>query len=273
MVGAAVGSCTVTTGSDPEDGGSSGQSRIKSLDTTFTIVESLTDLDGARVTELADRTGLSKSTVHKHLATLVAHGYVVKEGEEYRLGFRFLDLGGYVRAQFTGADIIKSKIQELAEKTGEVAQYMTEENGEAVVLYREDGHHGVPSRTRTGKRMYLHQVASGKAILAQLPEERVDEILERHGLPRATDTTITDPDELKAELEEIRENGVAYSYGESTKGLYAVAAPMMAPDETVLGACVVSGPSHRMAGEPIDEEIPEILLSIVNEVELNIAHS
>jgi len=48
---------------------------------------------------------------------------------------------------------------------------------------------------------------------------------------------------------------------------------MMAPDDTVLGACVVSGPSHRMRGEPMDEGIPDLLLSVVNEVELNIAHA
>lgn len=254
-------------------GSTKGNTPIKSLGTAFRVINALQELGRSGVTELANHTDLSKSTVHKHLNTLAAYDYIVKEDEEYRLGFRFLDIGGHVRAQFPGASIIKPKVQELAEETGEVAQYMTEECGRAVVLFREADLNGVPSRTRTGKRMYLHQIASGKAILAELPRDRVAEILDRHGLPRATDSTITDREQLFAELDEIRDRGLSYSYGESTKGLYAVAAPMSAPDGSVLGACVVSGPSHRMGGEPMEKEIPDLLLSVINEIELNIAHS
>ncbi|WP_332900304.1 IclR family transcriptional regulator [Haladaptatus sp. CMSO5] len=246
---------------------------IKSLDTTFAIIDAVKQLEAARVTDIATHAGVSKSTAHKHLATLVAHEYVTKTGNEYRLGFRFLDLGGHTRSRFPGAHIIKPKLQELAAKTGEVSQYMTEEYGQSVVLYREEGQNGVPSKTRPGTRMYIHQTASGKAILSQLPRERVEAIVDKWGLPKATSSTITDREALFEELTAIRERGISYSYGESTKGLYAVAAPMTDPDETVLGACVVSGPSHRMKGEPMEETFPQLLLSIVNEIELNIAHS
>lgn len=246
---------------------------IKSLGTAFRVVSALKQNGSSGVTEIAAETGLSKSAVHKHLTTLVAHGYAVKEGDRYRLSLKFLDLGGYVRDQFPSTSIIKTKVQELAVETGEVAQCMTEQRGKSVVLYREAGTNGVPSRTRPGTQMYLHQTASGKAILSKLPIERVDQIIDRHGLPRATEATITDRDALVEELETIRERGVAYNVGESTRGLYAVAAPMTKPDGTVLGAIVVSGPNHRMRGSPMDEEYPGLLLSLVNEIELNIAHS
>lgn len=254
-------------------GSMEGNVPVKSLKTTFEVIDALQELGQSGVTELANHIGLSKSSIHKHLNTLAAYDYVVKEGEEYRLGFRFLDIGGHARTQFPGTNIIKPKVQELAEETNEVAQYMTEECGRAVVLFREADQSGVSSRTRVGTRMYLHQIASGKAILAKLSRSRVIEILDRHGLPRATDNTITDREELFAELDEIREQGISYSYGESTKGLYAVAVPMSAPNGSVLGACVVSGPSHRMRGEPMEKEIPNLLLSVVNEIELNIRHS
>lgn len=255
------------------DGGQGGQATIKSLKTTFTIVKSLQALGGGRLTEVASHADISKSTVHKHLATLVEQGYVVKEGDDYRVSFKFLDVGGHARAKFLKTNIIKPKMQELAEKTSETAQFMTEEHGQAVVLYREAGRKSVPSRTRTGKHMYLHQTASGKAILSGLPDERVHEIIDEQGLPRATESTITDRDALVEEIAEIRESDISYSYGESTKGLYAVAVPMFSPEETILGACAVSGPSHRMRGEPMSEELPSIILSIVNEIELNIAHA
>jgi len=120
--------------------------------------------------------------------------------------------------------------------------------------------------------MYLHQTASGKAILSQLPDERVTEILNRHGLPAATDATVTDRAELRTELDRITERGVAYNEGESTRGLCAVAAPVTAPDERVHCACVISGPRHRMESEQMSEEYADFLLSVVNEIELDIAH-
>ncbi|MFC6838151.1 IclR family transcriptional regulator [Halomarina ordinaria] len=250
-----------------------GSETVKSVDTTLALVEALMDLDGARVTTLAEEVGVSKSTVHKHLSTLSARDYVVRDGEAYRLGLRCLDVGGYARDRLPGATLVKAKVRELADETGEVAQFMAEERGLAVVLYREAGRNGVASRTRPGMRLPLHQVAAGKAILSRLPEARVVDIVEGRGLPRATEETITDPDALYAELEAVRERGIAFSYGESTRGLYSVATPLMAPDDDVLGACVVSGPSHRMSGDPMAREVPDLLLSVVNELELNIAHS
>lgn len=246
---------------------------IKSLGTAFRVVSALKQNGSSGVTEIATETGLSKSAVHKHLTTLVAYGYAVKEADQYRLSLKFLDLGGYVRDQFPSTSVIKTKVQELAVETGEVAQFMTEQRGRSVVLYREAGSNGVPSRTRPGTQMYLHQTASGKAILSKLPIERVDQIIDCHGLPRATEATTTDRDSLVEELGSIREQGVAYNFGESTRGLYAVAAPMTKPDGTVVGAMVVSGPNHRMRGSPMDQEYPDLVLSLVNEIELNIAHS
>ena len=255
------------------DGGQDGKTTVQSVATTLDIVAALQERGGgARVTTLADDLGCSKSTVHKHLATLQSRDFVVKNGDSYQLGLRFLDVGGDVRKHFPGADRIKRKVQKLSEQTEEVVQFIAEERGRPVVLYREVGTNGVNTRTRVGKRLYLHQIAAGKAILANLPESRVDAIVARHGLPRATDATITDRDELDEELAAVRERGVSYSLGESTRGLNAVAVPMFGPDERVLGACVVSGPSHRLRGDLLEEDLPNVLLSAVNELELNLAY-
>ena len=245
---------------------------VQSVGTTLELVEALQERGEARVTTLADDLDCSKSTVHKHLSTLRSQDFVVKNGEVYRLGLRFLDVGGHVRSNVRGANRIKQKVRELSRETGELVQFITEERGRSVVLYREVGTNGVNTRTRVGKRLYLHQIAAGKAILANLAESRVDDIVARHGLPRATETTITDREALDEELAAVRERGVSYSLGESTRGLNAVAVPMFAPDDVVLGACVVSGPSHRLQGERLEEDLPNVLLSVVNELELNLAY-
>ncbi|WP_136715672.1 IclR family transcriptional regulator [Halorientalis salina] len=246
---------------------------LKSLERSFGIITELKEREGARVTELADATGLSKSSVHKHLTTLRAGDFVTKNGDEYRLGLRFLDLGAHVRSQIEGNTLVQEKLRELARESGETAQFTVREHGRAVVLYREAGSHGVFSKGRVGKRFHIHQPAAGKAILAELPRETVDDIVETYGLPDATENTIADEDELFAELERIRERGFALNEEETTKGLRAVAVPIMNPDDYVLGAFAVAGPTHRMKGERLEEDVPELLHRIVNELELNLAHS
>jgi DNA-binding IclR family transcriptional regulator len=255
------------------DGTTNDGRTLKSLERSFAIVKQLQDRDGGRVTELAEATGLSKSSVHKHLATLRAGDFVTKDGDTYRLGLRFLDVGSYVRSQFEGTQLAREKLQELAAESGETAQFTVQEHGRAVVLYREAGHRGVFSKGRVGKRFYSHQTAAGKAILAEQSDEAVQSFVDTHGLPAATPETITDPDELFAELDRIRERGFALNLGESTDGLRAVAVSITDPDGDVLGAFAVAGPSHRMKDERLHSEIPDLLHPIVNELELNLAHS
>lgn len=245
---------------------------VKSAATLLNVVEGIRELDGARVTELADHLGIGKSTVHRHLSTLDAHEYVVKEGDEYHLGLRFLGLGEYVRERNPVYGLAQPIVDQLAEATEERALFMTEEHGRAIYLYRGLGAHAVRTNSTIGTRRYLHTVAGGKAMLAHLPDERVDAIIDRWGLPAETPTTITDRAELDAELEEIRERGVAFNREECIDGLQAVAAPVLGPDEQVVGALSVSGPTHRMKGEWLEQEIPDLLLGSANELELNIEY-
>lgn len=257
------------TGTDANAGTNA---RIQSVETSMEIMQTLRALGGARVADIVDETGLSKGAVYKHLATLMTQDFVVKRGSEYRLGFRFLDYGGWLRSRYVGSEIIKAKIQELATETNEVALFAIRENDHVVTLFRENGNRGVSTRTRLGRRLYINQTAGGKAILSQLPEDEVRAIVESTGLPRATESTITDESELFDALERIRDRGYAFNREESTDGLVAVAVPLVSGD-AVIGACSVAGPRHRMSDERIEDEIIGMLLSVANELELNITHS
>lgn len=260
-------------GNDTDDRTKSSNRTITSVETSITIVRALKRKEGAGINELAEATGYSKANVYKHLTTLREQGFVVRENSTYRLGLKYLDYGGLVREQIEGSQWIKSKIAEVAEMTGEVAQYMVEDRGKSVIVFKEVGHQGVAIRTRVGKHLPVHQVASGKAMLAYLPDARVEEIVTTHGLPAATENTITSHQALSNELETVRERGYAVNRAESTKGLFAVAAPVRTPDETAIGACTVSGPSYRIKKDGKVDHIAEILLGMANEIELNLAHS
>lgn len=248
------------------------QDIVKSVETSFSIIDAIKDLEERTATEIAAQTGLSNGAVYKHLATLEKHGFVVKNGSHYNLGFRFLDYGGWLRSRYLGAEIIKPQIQALAEETNEVALFTIHEQGRVVTLFRENGNQGVFTRTRLGRRLYLHQTAGGKAILSCLPESDVRTLVDRVGLPKATDNTITTEAKLLEELQTVRNRGFARNDEESTEGLKAIAVPLV-PNDTVIGACSIAGPRHRMGDDRIQGTISDLLLSAVNELELNIAHS
>lgn len=244
---------------------------VRTTETTLSIIEELKSRDGAGVTELADALELAKSAVHNHLSTLRSHGYVVKDGDEYNLGLKFLEIGGFRRNQLPLFRAAEKQVDWLAEETDELANLLTEENGLGVYLYRAKGQEGLDYDTYAGKQKYLHSTAAGKAILAFMDDDRRSEVVRRHGLPEVTDQTITDEDELLDELGEIRDRGVAFDDGEASVGVRCVAAPIKT-DDRVLSAISTSAPSNRIRGDRFSETVPERVRQAANVIELNIMY-
>jgi DNA-binding IclR family transcriptional regulator len=246
--------------------------RVQATETTLRVVEALQVLEGGRVNEIANHLDKPPSTVHRHLNTLLKHDYVTKKGDEYLLGMRFLTVGGVVQNRDPAYEMAKHTVEELAELTGERVQFLVEEHGYRIYVHTTTGEQAVRTDSRIGKRGLLHCSAAGKSILSQLPDPYVEEILDRHGLPQVTPHTITDRDELEAELEEIRQRGVAYNREESTEGLNAVGTVVKGPQGRLIGGLSVSSPAHRLKNERLSTEIPDLLLGAANELELNIRY-
>ncbi|ESP87069.1 IclR family transcriptional regulator [Candidatus Halobonum tyrrellensis] len=254
--------------------GDQAKNPIKGTEKTILIVEALKEMDGAGVSELAERVGLSKGTVHDYLSTLRQHNYVVKEGNTYYVGLGFFELGEYARNRLHIYHVAKSEVDNLAAETGELANLLYEEHGLGVYLYRARGENAVTLDTHTGKRRYLHNTALGKAILAYMPDHRVEAILDQHGLPRATERTITDREELYEELAAVRDRGYAYCNQERVEGLQCIATPLISrADGAVLGAISVAGPTTRMTNDRVGEEILDRLLQAANVVEINVNYA
>jgi DNA-binding IclR family transcriptional regulator len=242
---------------------------VKTTQKTLMIVEAL-EADGSmRVTELADAVGLGKSVVHNHLTTLQSEGYVRKVGDEYDLSLRFLDVGTTVRRRYPLYDVARETLERLSQTTGENANLMTEERGIGVYLCQLEGDSPLDFWKRAGLRSPLNATALGKAILANLPKERVDEIVAEHGLPAETERTVTDREALDAELAQIRERGYALDDEEHVTGLRCVAAPITDPDGLAIGAISVAGPKGRIKGDRFREKLPERVMSEANVIELN----
>lgn len=245
---------------------------IGAVRTTLAIVETLYERDGARLEAVADAVGVSKSSAHRHLTTLEHENYVVREGDEYVLSLQFRELGDYVGKRKPVFRLAEPKVEGIAEATGERAQFVVEEHGYVRYVHRATGEGAVKTTSGVGKRVRMHAVAAGKAILAELPEERAREIVDCRGLPAFTPNTITDAGRLFEELAEVRERGVAFGDEEIVEGLRAVGVPVAGAEEGVLGALTVAGPTHRMKGETWTETVPDLLLGAANELELKIEY-
>lgn len=248
--------------------------RIEAVERSMRIIEALRDLRGGGVTEVADELDWAKSTVYTHLQTLESAEYLVREGDTYDLSLRFLDFGEYVKDRKRVYSLVDNGVEELAEETGKRVQFITNEHGYGVYVRIAEGTQSVNTGASLGRRrLVLHATAAGKSILAHLPDDAVEEVIDRRGLPEITEHTITDRDELEAEFETIREQGYATNREEHIKGLRAIAAPVKNPEGEVLGAISIADAAHRMKGERFENELPELLLGVTNEVELDIAYS
>jgi len=246
---------------------------VRTAETAFAVLEYLKDADEATVSAVAADLGYAKSTASRHLSTLVEMGYVVREGDEFRVGLKFLDLGQHARTRRAGYKLAKAKVEEIAAQTGERAQFIVEEHGEAVYLHRSFGEHAVRTDPGIGSRIPLHATSAGKAILAHLPEAERREVLDQADFEPVTEHTITDRKRLLEELDTVRERGYSFNQQENLKGLHAVGVAVSGPEDGIIGALSVSGPTHRLEGEWFREELPSLLLGTANELELNIAHS
>lgn len=243
---------------------------VRTTEKTLSLVEQLMDRGPSGVTELAADLEMGKSAVHNHLTTLQEHGYVLKTGDEYQLGLKFLEVGGSTRKSMEFYQIAEPEVKSLADDTGELANLLVEEQGMGVYLMRSKGDDAVDLDTYAGLRTYLHTTALGKAVLAHLPGSRIDEIIEQHGLEPATLHSISSREELFESLEAVRDRGYAVDDGERLEGLRCVAAPVMNSSDKVLGAISVSAPASRVSDEDLHGRLPERVRSAANVVELNI---
>lgn len=247
--------------------------QINAVGISLSVVEELVRQDGVRVTEIANELDIAPSTSHKHLQTLLDEGYVIKEGDLYYPSMEYLHIGEYTRRRKPAYRKAETRVESLAEETGGRTHFVIEEHGRGRYVYTRTGNLAVETFTGKGANFPLHITAAGKAILAYLPDDRVHEIIEKHGLNAATEHSITTEESLFEELETIRETDVAYNIEEHYEGSNAVAAPVRDPNSSVLGALTISGPAKRMKGDFLREELPDLLLATVNELELEIVYS
>jgi DNA-binding IclR family transcriptional regulator len=257
----------------PTDNKANGESQsINAVERTFTIIETLEDLEGARLTELAAELDMPNSTAHTHLRTLINLGYVKRDGDLYFPSLRFLKHGGLARRQYRLHNVGRRQVDEIATETSEVASLGVRDGGHRVLIYKSEGANAVYDNAPVGEYTRMHWSALGKAILSELSEETVTQIIDHHGLPERTENTITNRDELHSKLASIRDRGYSIEDEERRVGVRSVAVPLTDASDGLIGALSISGPRNRFNDEWIEDEAITILQNAANVIELRYLH-
>ncbi len=252
----------------------SGPSRpVTTLEKAVEIVELLKGEDELELRDMTTELPYAKSTIHRHLETLIDTGYVLRTERGYRLSLKTLDVGIQTRRNHALYSVAKERVDTLAKETGEKVWCVIEENGMAVPIYGHSGENTVQSNVSVGEHVPMHQMAAGKAILAYLPDDRVESIIEQHSLAKVTENTISDPETLYEELSRIREKEVAFNREESGYRLHGAGTAVRNEEDVAIGAISVSGPARRLQGELFSEELPRQLLEIASDIEIDLLYS
>jgi IclR family KDG regulon transcriptional repressor len=227
----------------------SDEATLRTLDKGLTILEELAALgrQGATTVELGRRLGVHRTTVHRFLQTLTRRGYAeqVSDSDRYRLGFKALGLAAASMTGLSLRDIGMPILEALNRRTGETVHIVVLDQGEVVTIDRLEAEHPIALRTHIGARRAAYCSAAGKAMLAFLPEARVDAILAR-GMPPRTARTITDPVRYKAQLWEVIQRGFAVDDQENWDGVRCVAAPVFDITGRLAGAISLMAPAMRV---------------------------
>lgn len=246
---------------------------VKATRRSVGVLETLYELGSARLTEVSDALDLPDSTVHNHLSTLVECGLVTRDDDVYRISLRFLTFGEGARGRYRISGAYGGELEELAATVSAAASVVVLEDGIGYVLAHAAGGTDLPVDLYPGKPLSSHATAFGKVLLADLPDDDVDAIIEGHGLAGATAETITGRGALCEELETVRAQGYAVSDEERLRGVRSVATPVRNEGGVAVGAIGVTGPTSRLTVERLSGPVLEAITHTKNVVELRLAYS
>lgn len=257
------------TGVDAETEGKDGG--VQSVNRALTLIETLAEDDeGYRLTDLAVRTGLSTSTVHRLLTTLEKRRFVQFDRSEakWHIGARSFAVGSTFARRRNFIAHAMPYLRKLRDQTRETANLAVVDDETIIVLTRVESREIMRSLTKVGGRVAMVASGVGKAVLATYSDEDVNAIIHRQGMPHLTEKSIVRPGELFKALQIVRQCGYAVDDEEARMGLRCVAAVVYNDCSEPLATISVSGMTSRVT----DERLP-IIGNIVRDVaaELTVA--
>lgn len=212
------------------------------------------------MTQISEMVGINKSTVHRLLATLEGKRFVERDAVTgvYRLGIRLLQMAFLTLEHNDLRRLAAPFLHNLCDQFRENVNLSVLDDTDVVYLDVIESPQRVKLAATPGQRLPAFCTASGKAILAFLPEEKIQEILAR-GIPRYTQNTLTTEEAFLEDMRRTRERGYAISEQEFEDGINAIAAPIC---NQPIASVSIAGPAYRLTRERMIEIGPQLLVTV-----------
>ncbi|WP_201006878.1 IclR family transcriptional regulator [Paenibacillus glycanilyticus] len=233
-----------------------GKSNVRAVERALDILLCFTEGSDLAMSEIAEKVGLHKSTVHRMLATLEDRGFVERDpsSERYHLGMRMWELSAHLSSSDDQSVIWQPEMERLRDRLGETVSIYVRDGSERVRIQAVQSNQPVRRVAPVGARLPLYAGASSKVLIAYSDRFVQEQIFGDPAWLLAIDL-----DQYKQQLEEIAQQGYATSFEEREPGVAALAAPIFNRHGQVAAALSVSGPSSRLTMDTMREYSPVLI--------------
>jgi DNA-binding IclR family transcriptional regulator len=246
---------------------------VQAVALTLQIMEALASSAGStRVTELAKKLGTTKTRIFRHLRTLVALGYITQDStdESYRVGVRLATLGRAMAETLNVLSVSRPVMRALRDDLGNTVILSILEGGRLLSAEQIDGRSMMAIGIVIGSELGLHSSAQGKIALAFGPSGLLD-VVARGRLRSMTSHTVTDPEQLRKDVELARKQGWATAPGETMTGLNSLAAPVFI-GEGAIATLAILGSVDDITEKPTRKQISAVV-NAAREISGKLTHS
>jgi len=234
---------------------------VQSIGRAFAILEEVArNRDGIALADLSKRVGLHNSTTFHLVKTMVSLGYIrqIKESKRYRIGRPLFALAASALDEMEMVSMAMPVLDDLSRETGESSHFASRMSDAVVVMARTPGPGAFQLTDRVGVVRPAYCTALGKVILAALRPDQLDRYLDRIELKALTSRTITSPQRLRRELQDVRRAGIAFDDGEFNNEVRCAAMPVYDFSGQVVGAIGISGPVWRLSIQALQNKARDL---------------
>lgn len=207
--------------------------------------------------DIQQATGIPSSTVQRLVTNLVAHGFLDRVDDRFRIGVKMAYWAAAAAKELDVLAVVNPVLKDLRDATGETACFFRVEGEHRVCIAVADTHHALRRDMPVGRIAPLSVGASGRVLLAWNPD-LAEQVL-GHDLPQLTDSTVTNRDELRRLIKQTAADGYAITAGERVDSASGIAAPVFDSAADLVGAVVVQGPTLRMPYEKCVEWVDVVV--------------
>lgn len=240
---------------------------IQSLERGLAVMNSFSrERTNQTLSEVAQMTGLTRATARRVLLTLTELGYVHQSSRSFSLTPKMLDLGYSYLSSLEVVEVAQQPMERLVEEVRESSSMSVLDGSEIVYVARVPTKRIMTIALALGSRLPAYPTSMGRVLLSGLPDSQIDEYIERTRLEKLTPHTVTDPDELRAAIDEVRAKGFALVDQELEEGVRSIAAPIVNGRREIIAAMNISCHASRVTLGQIRGEFRPKLIATANEI-------